>query len=126
MREEINQIRDRMWLNPDEVLRDLLERFANNTIPETNSHMEHHFRTAKKKPEAFRNHEKVLAISFGGSNTKVMLASVRDGSLQVYHVYASPNPEKHILFYDYMDRLLRSAGKAPKSWRLWPVLLQNR
>ena len=106
MNNEIYQIRDRMWLKPEEVLEDLLKRFDNGTIPETNSHMEHHFKVAKHKPETFRNHGKVLAVSFGGSNTKVMLASTEDGFLRVNHVYASPNPEQKVQFYDYMDQLL--------------------
>ncbi len=106
MNKEIYQIRDRMWLDPDEVLRDLLQRFDDDTIPETNSHMEHHFRVAKHKPDGFRNHRKVLAVSFGGSNTKVMLASTEDGFLRVNHVFASPNPEKTVQFYDYMDQLM--------------------
>lgn len=106
MNPEIEKIRDRMWIDPEELKKDFERRFRENNLVETESFMDYHFRVAKLKPEGFINHRKVLAISFGGSNTKIMLASMKNGQMMVEHVHALANPEEHILFEDYMDQLL--------------------
>lgn len=87
-------------------LQDFIARFKRNEMPQTYSAMERHFEVAKKKPEDFKNHGSVLAISFGGSNTKIMIASMRGGRLYAEYIRAQENPKENLKFYDYLDQII--------------------
>ncbi len=75
-------------------------------LPIVPSLMREHFRIAKEKPDRFRNHARVLAFSVGGSNTKVMIASMEDGELVVHHVAATANPDEPTPVETYLDHLI--------------------
>ena len=87
-------------------LKDFIGRFQKGEMPGTYSGMERHFLIAKQKPHDFMNHAPVLAISFGGSNTKVMIASMRDGYLCADYIRAQENPETNMDFYAYLDQII--------------------
>ena len=97
-----------------------LDLFKKGEIPGSYSAMEHHFAVAKKKPADFLNHKPVLALSFGGSNTKVMIASMRNGYLQAEYVRAQSNPEKQTAFYDYLDEIILRDPKVDRYLRETP------
>lgn len=103
----------RRRLVPDtwEELDAFIEAFRNGTMPASWSGMERHFAIAKEKPESFRNHGSVLAVSIGGTNTKAMLASMRDGRLWVEDVRAVENPAEPTHFDDYLDSVLGSSPR---------------
>lgn len=67
----------------DEELAKFISLFQKGEMPASESGMERHFELAKEKPNAFYNHGVVLALSFGGTNTKVMLASMKDEQIMV-------------------------------------------
>ena len=102
----LKQLSARLLPDTTEELAYFLKLFETGEAPASYSGMERHFALAKQKPEAFRNHKTVLALSFGGTNTKVMLGSMQDGQVVVDYVRAEENPEEHTDFYDYLDRLM--------------------
>ena len=65
-----------------------------------------YFQTARTKPAEFRDHGEVLAVSIGGTNVKVMLASMAGGVVQVRKLIAKPNPVVMTEFDDYFADLL--------------------
>ena len=104
--EQMKQLRQRLLPDTNRELNDFLSLFQKGEMPASESGMERHFTIAKQKPQAFCNHSTVLALSFGGTNTKVMLASMRGGRMVADYVHAEENPEHNTAFYDYLDRLL--------------------
>ena len=104
-------MRRRLVPDTQEELNAFLSAFRDGTMPASWSGMEKHFAIAQEKPEAFRNHGDVLAISIGGTNTKAMLASMRDGRLFVRDVYAVENPAEPTHFDDYLDTIMRSSPR---------------
>nr|MBF0223044.1 hypothetical protein [Desulfobulbaceae bacterium] len=64
------------------------------------------FQLVRNKAEIFANHKPVLTISIGGSNVKIMLASMKDGRVQVQQLLAKANPEVMTEFNDYFADLL--------------------
>lgn len=80
--------------------------FKTRTMPEFNAGMTDHFRIAKEKPGAFADHPKALGISFGGTNTKLLLASMTGGHLLLHHATAEANPPEKVHVYDFFDRVL--------------------
>ncbi len=127
-------LRSRLIPDTEAELRDFIERFRTKTMPGSYSAMERHFEIAKEKPYAFRNHGPVLAVSIGGSNTKVMIASMDDGFLTVQYARAQENPEEPTEFYDYLDSLLirdetvrryLETAPYPEIGVSIPMLLQN-
>ena len=68
--------------------------------------LEEHFTIARRKPGPFRDHEPVLAVSFGGSNTSVMLAHMEGGIPIVHHAIDRPNPVTPQPLEDYLDEIL--------------------
>lgn len=103
---QMEELRRRILPDTDEELAKFISLFQKGEMPASESGMERHFELAKEKPNAFCNHGVVLALSFGGTNTKVMLASMKDGQIMVNYVHAEENPEQHTKFYDYLDKLL--------------------
>ncbi len=99
-------LRKRLVPDTYEELAYMIRMFDEGNMPVYPAGMEEHFRVAKQKPEAFRNHSTVLAISLGGTNTKIMLASMKGGRLCAEYVRALENPEQPTPFYTYLDDLL--------------------
>ncbi len=104
--ESMKQLKNDLLPDTEKELEYFLELFRKGEMPSSESGMEQHFLLAKQKPEEFCSHGTVLALSFGGTNTKVMLASMKDGQMTAEYVRAEENPEKNTDFYDYLDRLL--------------------
>ena len=73
----------RLAFDRDAELIRLIELFREGRAPVFSSGMKPHFRIAKQKPDGFRNHKSVLGISLGGTNLKLMIASMVDGRLWV-------------------------------------------
>lgn len=69
------------------------------------------FSVAREKPERFRNHPPVLALSIGGSTTSAMLAEIMDGIPLVHHVTDAKNPCLPVALETYLDREI--LGKSP-------------
>ena len=63
------------------------------------------FLTAREKPDSFRNHRPVLAVSLGGSTTSVMLADIKNGLPVVHHVIERHNPGAPVSINQYWDEL---------------------
>ena len=80
---QMEELRRRILPDTDEELAKFISLFQKGEMPASESGMERHFELAKEKPNAFYNHGVVLALSFGGTNTKVMLASMKDGQIMV-------------------------------------------
>jgi len=100
-------LRKRLIPDTDAELDYFLDLFRAHSVPGAYCAMEPHFAIAKEKPEGFRNHPTVLALSFGGSNTKVMLAHMKDGVLWAEYLHAQANPDTRIHLYDYLDQIIR-------------------
>ncbi len=96
----------RLGVDPDRDLKRLLEAINNNRVSILPTGMERHFEIARLKPAGFRDHDTVLGISIGGSNTKVILASMKAGRLVIHHLAARANPLSKTHYTDYFDRLL--------------------
>lgn len=96
----------RLRVDPDKDLKRLLKAIDNNGVSILPTGMEKHFEIARLKPAGFRDHDTVLGISIGGSNTKVILASMKGGRLVVHHLAARANPLSKTHYADYFDTLL--------------------
>ncbi len=68
--------------------------------------MERHFEVAKRKPPSFTEHGPVLAVSIGGTNIKIMLASMRRGHMVAHHVRLMSIPDKPTGFDAFFDDVL--------------------
>ncbi len=99
-------ILERLQFDPDEDFARLREEFRAGRLPIVRSPMAEHFRQAREKTRSFLNHGPVLAVSIGGSNTKVMLASMDNGRLCVHRLTACRNPEIPRSFQDVFDEIL--------------------
>lgn len=104
-------LNERLSFYTEKELTSLIRVLQSGDGPVFPSGMTEHFKIAKQKPERFRNHGDVLAISLGGTNTKVMLASMQNGSLSVEYVKALENPEEETEFHNYLNNLLFSDKK---------------
>ena len=100
-------IYDRLAFDGDGDFRRLLAAFRGDhpffLVP---TGLETHFAIARRKPARFRDHRPVLAVSFGGSNTSVMLASVEHGVPVVHHAIDRPNPVAPQPLDAYLDEIL--------------------
>lgn len=101
-----SSLQKRLSINPQQELQKLLGMFQTGEMPLFDAGMTRHFEIAKEKSDAFVNHPTVLGISFGGTNTKIVLASMQNGELLVHHVQAAANPEQVTHLYDYFDQVL--------------------
>lgn len=97
--------------DPERDLAKLLDAFKQRSFPRIPTGLDEHFAVARRKPEEMRNHDTVLAVSIGGSNTKVLLGAMKDGRVVVERVKTRPNPVDETHLYDYFDDLLLSDGK---------------
>jgi hypothetical protein len=80
--------------------------FKCGEMPEFNAGMTDHFLIAKEKREVFLNHPKALGISIGGTNTKIILAAMKNGELVVHHAEALINPPERIHIYEFFNKVL--------------------
>ncbi|GHT71206.1 hypothetical protein FACS1894110_23910 [Spirochaetia bacterium] len=99
-------LKERLSIVPEEELGKFLAMFKEGRMPEFNAGMTSHFRIAKEKSEKFSNHPKALGISVGGTNAKLILASMQKGSMVVHHVSAAMNPPEKIHVYDFFNKVL--------------------
>ncbi len=106
MKKELLELQSRLIPDMNWELEDFICRFKENRMPSTYSAMEKHFQIAKIKPPSFTDHKKALAISMGGSNTKIMLASMKQGLMYVDYVRAMENPQDKLDYKDFFDDLL--------------------
>lgn len=96
----------RLETDMDSELIKLVGLFKKNKAPVFNAFMKDHFKIAKSKPEAFVNHPPVLAISLGGTNLKLMIAGMDNGSMMVEYVRAMQIPSSPVDFYEFFDDIL--------------------
>jgi hypothetical protein len=75
-------------------------------MPEFTAGMTGQVRIAKEKRDGFIHHPTGLGISVGGTNVKIILASMKDGELLVHHVSAALNPPERLHIYDFFDQTL--------------------
>jgi len=96
----------RLDTDMDAELTRLMGLFKENKAPIFNSYMKEHFRIAKSKPGAFANHPPVLAVSLGGTNLKLMIAGMKNGTMMVEHVRATQIPAHPTEFTEFFDEIL--------------------
>ncbi len=101
-----SSLEKRLSIDPEVELQKLLSMFQTGEMPVFNAGMARHFEIAKAKPDEFINHPPVLGISFGGTNTKIILASMKGGEMMIHRVSAATNPAKPIHVYDFFDEVL--------------------
>lgn len=101
-----SNLKERLSIVPEAELTKLIGMFKARSMPEYHAGMTDHFRIAKEKTGAFADHPKVLGISFGGTNTKLMLASMKNGDLTLHHAVAEENPREKVHVFKFFDRIL--------------------
>lgn len=101
----------KLGVDPDKDMKRLLNAIQNNKVSILPTGMKRHFEIAKRKPAGFKDHDTVLGISIGGSNTKVILASMKTGGLVVHHLSARMNPSSKTFYTEYFDDLLFGDAK---------------
>jgi hypothetical protein len=102
----IKDLIGKLGVDPDKDMKRLLNAIQNNQVSILPTGMKKHFEIAKLKPAGFKEHDTVLGISIGGSNTKVILASMKAGRMVVHHLSARMNPSSKTFYTDYFDNLL--------------------
>ncbi len=96
----------KLGADPDKDLKRLLRAIQKNKVSILPTGMKKHFEIAKLKPAGFKDHDTVLGISIGGSNTKVVLASMKAGRMVLHHLSARMNPSSKTFYTEYFDDLL--------------------
>ncbi len=86
----------------------LLDQFAAGKVFRAPADLRHACSMARDRPEGWRNHPPVLAVSIGGSNSSAMLAENRDGVLHVNKARKQRNPGSPTLMEEFFDDLLLS------------------
>ncbi len=99
-------LKDRLLCDPERDLLLLWEAFEKGTFGIIPGPMAPHFDMAKKKPDCFMTHPPVLAVSIGGSNTKLMIAEREKGILKVRYIRAFKNPDTPTPMQEYFDSIL--------------------
>jgi hypothetical protein len=98
-------VAQRLAYDPDADLAKLLAAFGDGEITLAHTGLNPHFHVLRRARGA-GDHPPVLAVSIGGSNTKVMLAEFAGGRARVHKAVARPNPDAPTAFVDYLDELL--------------------
>jgi hypothetical protein len=98
-------VEERLGYDADDELFRLLEAFRKREIILWDAGLDGHFRVARAKPRDFLNHSSVLLLSIGGTNAKMLLGAMRDGTVLVERAKAVPNPAESTDFFDFLDRL---------------------
>jgi hypothetical protein len=88
----------------------LAREYGNGSKMEFCCNTREHFRILKEKDRSYLNHTDVLAVSIGGTNTKLMITSMCKGKLIIKHLVTMQNPTENISFYDYLDNLIVNDG----------------
>jgi hypothetical protein len=99
---------DRIRNRRDADLLSMLEWARVNGRKDVNTGLKPVFDFARRRPEAFRDSPPVLAICLGGTQSRVMLAEMREGSAHVAAFRAKRNPEHMTEFDEYFDDILFS------------------
>lgn len=115
----------------DTDLRRLLTAYLNDDSNDYDRHSGDFFQLVRAKDPRYMDHGQVLALSFGGSNTKLILASNENGSLHVQHMRALKSPSEKIHLYDLLDTLFLKdpvvraylEGEAPVLSVVIPVMI---
>jgi hypothetical protein len=94
---------ERLQFDPSDDFKRLYNAFRQSPSFLVPTRIEACFSAARGKPEYFRNHPPVLALSIGGSTTSAMLAEMKDGIPLVHHVTDGKNPAAPIPLEDYLD-----------------------
>lgn len=102
----MNNLMSKLRVDPDMDLKRLLDTINNDSVSILPTGMGKHFEIAKMKPAEFKDHEPVFGISIGGSNTKIVLASMAAGRLAVHQLSAGMNPSVKTHYTEYFDTLL--------------------
>lgn len=84
----------------------LLLAYLNDNSNDYEQHSRKHFDLVKCRDPRYMDHGRVLALSFGGSNTKLVLASTVGGIMHIHHMRALKKPEQVTHLYDLLDDLL--------------------
>jgi len=98
----------RLQFRPRDDFKRLYRAFQNRPAFLAPATLEPCYAVARQKPEAFRNHRPVLAISFGGATTSAMLAEIRDGVPVVHHLTERRNPAVPVSLGTYLEEVLLS------------------
>ncbi len=98
-------IAQRLAYDPDADLAKLLTAFADDEITLAHTGLNPHFHVLRQAGGA-GDHPPVLAVSIGGSNTKVMLAEFAAGRARVHKAVARANPDAPTALVDYLEELL--------------------
>jgi len=95
-------------IKPDatEELRTLIGMLGTGSWPAFPAGMERHFEIAKRKPVEFQDHPPALGLSIGGTNTKLIIASMKGGHLVAEHVVAIKNPAEPVHWEELFHTLL--------------------
>lgn len=99
-------LNDRLRFSADDDFLKLAGFFKAGNAPIFAAGMKKHFEVAKQKPQRFADHPPVLAISLGGTNLKLMIASMKNGNLCVEYVRSLKNPTKPTDFFEFFDDLI--------------------
>jgi hypothetical protein len=99
---------ERIRNNRDADLVRMLEWARAHGRKDVNTGLKPVFDFARSRPDAFRNAPPVLAICLGGTQSRVMLADVRDGIVHVKAFRSRVNPERVMEFDDYFDDIFFS------------------
>ena len=86
--QRLRSICDRRW-----DLDRLLEAYLNDDSNNYERGSKRDFELVRNKDPRYMDHGEVLALSFGGSNTKLMLASTKNGHMVIGHMRALKAPE---------------------------------
>lgn len=86
----------------------LIGMMEKDTIPYSLSKMKKHFECVKKGNKHYVNHDCVLSVSIGGSNTKVMLSHMKNNTIVIDYLTSRYNPSSDISFYSFLDDILYS------------------
>jgi hypothetical protein len=97
---------DRLLYDGSADFFELAREYLQNDNEDYDRHIREHFNVVLNKDPRYMDHAPVLALSVGGSNTKLMIAGTEKGFIHVNHIKAVKNPSQEIHFYNYLDELL--------------------
>ena len=96
----------RLSCDPAAELRAMIASQKAGTAPQFFADLDVEFRVAKEKPREFLDHGPVLGIAIGGTNAKVIAASLCSGSLTIDHFVKVKDPAVSTHWHDFFDQLL--------------------
>jgi len=100
VRERLRRLSD-----ADADLERLISAYLSDDSNDYERYSEELFRAVREQRREYRDHDPVLGLSFGGSNTKLILASTEGGTVRVHHLRALHAPAEKIHLYDLLDQL---------------------